>query len=836
MIRTALKGVAAHRLRLALTTLAVVLGVAFVAGTYVFTDSIQARFETLFDDVYAGVDATVRPVPPEFGFEQRSMPESVLDQVVATEGVAAAAPSVGGFAQVIGSDGEPVGVQGPPTFGFSWISEPALNPFRIADGDGRAPGGPGEVVLDAATAETAGFSVGEQIQIQLPGGMETFELVGIASFGDENNLAGATISVFELSEAQRVLGLTGLYSQIDVLAADGIEAEELLASLASGLPEGMEVVTGEQQTAEQLESFTSELGFLTTALLAFAGVAVLVGAFIIQNTFRIIVAQRTRELALLRAVGATGRQVMVMVVIEALVVAVAASALGVLAGVGLAELLKAGMDAVGFGPPEGPLTVAPRTVVVAVTVGVVVTLFSALLPARAASRVAPVAAMREAAAGPQQRSLRRRAASGAALTLLGGVALAAGIFGGNGLVLVAAGALGVFLGVSVLAPLFARPVASILGRPLPGVVGLLARENTRREPRRTAATASALMVGVALVAFVSIFAASIKTSVAEALEGAFPADLALVSTSFYTGVPDAAIEAWQQVDELAVVSVVRGGQVQVEGEGSALLAVDPATIDRVYSLGASIETDEIGAGMLVHVDLLAERGWQVGQTIEVHYASGGRVPTEIAGSFEDRTFGTVAVTHDTYHANFTGDEALVALARVVPELSVEEAKAIAEAAVASFPSLDVNTRSDQIAQAEAQVDALLVLFTGLLGLAVLIAVMGIANTLALSVVERTREIGLLRAVGATRRQVRRMVRGEAVITALFGAVLGIGLGSVLGWAVVAGLADQGLGSFTLPGAQLAVWLGVSAVAGVVAAIFPARKASRLDILQAIAYE
>lgn len=836
MVRTAIKGVAAHRLRLVLTTLAVVLGVAFVAGTYVFTDSIQARFESLFDDVYAGVDATVRPIPPEFGTEQRSMPESVLDQVTATQGVAAAAPSVGGFAQVIGSDGEPVGVQGPPTFGFSWIPEPALNPFRIAEGDGRAPEGAGEVVLDVATVEAGSFSLGDQIQIQLPRGAETFELVGIASFGDENNLAGATMSIFELSQAQRALGLPGSYSQIDVLAVEGVDADDVIASLTSWLPEGLEVVTGEQQTAEQLETFTSEIGFLTTALLAFAGVAVLVGAFIIQNTFRIIVAQRTRELALLRAVGATGRQVMVMVVVEALVVSLVASALGVLAGVGLAELLKAGMDAVGFGPPEGPLTVAPRTVVVAVSVGVVVTLVSAFLPARAASRVAPIAAMREASGAPRARSLRRRAVTGTVLTLAGGTALAAGVFGGNGLVLVAAGALGVFLGVSVLAPLFARPVASVLGRPLPGVIGQLARENTRRTPRRTAATASALMVGVALVAFISIFAASIKSSVAEALEGSFPADLALVSTSFYTGVPDAAVEAWEQADELAVISAVRGGPVRVEGEELALVAVDPDTIERVYSLGASIELASLDGGMLVHADVLAERAWQVGQSVEVHYASGGLTSTEIVGTFEDSSFGVVAVSADTFAANFNSDEAFVALARVAPGLTVEEGKRAAEAAVASFPSLDVNTRSDQIAQAEAQIDALLVLFTGLLALAVLIAVMGIANTLALSVVERTREIGLLRAVGATRRQVRRMIRGEAVITALFGAVLGIGLGSVLGWAVVSGLADQGLGSFTLPGGQLAVWLAVSAVAGVVAAIFPARKASRLDVLQAIAYE
>lgn len=838
MLRTAIKGVLAHKLRLALTALAVVLGVAFVAGTYVFTDTIEARFDTLFDDVYAGVDATVRPQQPEFGSEPVTLDEEVVDQVLAVDGVAVAEPSVMSIAQVIGADGEPIGGQGPPTFGFSWIEEPALNPLRIKEGNGRAPTGPGEVVIDAATVESAGFALGDTVQVQLRGGVEAFELVGIGSFGTEDNLAGATISAFELNEAQRLFGLEGRYTQIDVLAADGIDTDGLIAGLSTVVPAEVEVVTGEQQTAEQIETFTEGLGFLQTALLAFAAVAVFVGAFIIQNTFRIIVAQRTRELAMLRAVGATGRQVVQMVLAEAVLISVIASAIGIVAGIGLAEGLKAGMDALGFGAPDGPLTVELRTIAVAVSVGVVVTVVSALLPARAASAVPPVAAMRETEARPARRSLRNRAITGAALSLAGAAGIGGGLVAENGasLPLVAFGALAVFLGVSVLAPLFARPVAAGLGAPLRGVTGLLARENTRREPRRTASTASALMIGVALVAFVSIFGASIKASITDTLETAFPTDLAVQSDNFNAGVSSDVGEILAGLDELGTVSAIQGGVARIDGDQLTVAAIDPATAGEVYSPGASIDLAELGDGLLVQASLLDERGWHIGQEIGLEYPTSGTIATEIVGTFDDQMFAPLMISSETHADHFTSTDAVIVFADVADGVDVAAAKAATEQALAGFPSLTINTKSDQIAEAEAQIDQLLVLFTGLLGLALVIAVIGIANTLALSIVERTREIGLLRAVGMGRRQVRSMIRWEAVITALFGAVLGIGLGTVLGWSVVAGLADDGLGSFSLPLGQLTVWLLLAAAAGVVAAILPARKASRLDVLRAIAYE
>jgi putative ABC transport system permease protein len=838
---TALKGVLAHRVRLFMTALAIVLGVAFVSGTFVFTDTINARFETLFSDVYAGVDASVRPETPEFGAQPGQNPgsfdESLLAEVAGIDGVSVAEGSVGGFAQIIASNGDPIGGQGPPTLGFAWIDTTALSSVNIADGNGRPPAAAGEVVIDVGTADGNGLTVGDEVEIQTVGGTEMFEIVGLANFGTEDNLAGATLSIFTLDEGQRLFDLDGRLTSIDILGDDDVTPEALVEAIAPILPEGAEAVTGDQQTQEQLDSITEGLGFLSTALLAFAGIAVFVGAFVIQNTFRIVVAQRIRELALFRAVGATGRQLVSLVTLEALIVGTVASIVGVFAGIGVATGIKAAMSAGGFGLPDGPLTVEPRTVVVGLTVGIVVTLVSALLPARRAATVPPVAAMTEAAAPAAGRSLRRRSFGGAVTTLAGGALLAAGLVAENGasLTLVALGSLAIFIGVSILAPVFAIPIARVLGRPLPGITGHLARENTIRQPRRTASTAAALMIGVALVSFVSIFAASIKATVSDTLDGAFPADLAFASTNFTVGVSPELESNLEALDEFDVVSAVRTGSIRIDGEELNVAAVD-GDVEAVYDMAPSIDVAALGGGLMVAETVLEERGWQVGDLVDVEYASTGTVSTEIVGTFEDQTFANYIVSSDTYRANFPSDSIAITFASLADGVEIEAGQTAAETVLASFPNIDMNTASEQIAEAEAQVDQMVALFSGLLGLAVVIAVIGIANTLSLSIVERTREIGLLRAVGMTRRQIRRMVRWEAIIVAVFGALLGVMVGSGLGWATVASLADDGLGTFALPIGQLGVWLGLAAVAGVAAAAGPARTASRMNVLEAISYE
>lgn len=837
MVRTAINSLAGNKLRMTLTAISIILGVAFVAGSFVFTDTINARFETLFTDVYAGVDATVRPEGDTTAGE--SFEVSVLETVEGVDGVAIASGGVAGFAQVIDAQGDPIGGQGPPTLGFSWSDEPALNSLNIAEGNGRPPAAADEVVIDVATAEAQGLEPGDRVEIQTVGGMDTFTIVGLANFGTEDNLAGATLSAFELARAQELFDLEDRFSVIDVLAEDGVEPDVLAEEIARVVPSGVEVVTGEQQTQEQLDAVTEGLGFLSIALLAFAGIAVFVGAFVIQNTFRITVAQRVRELALLRAIGATGAQVVRLVLVEAAIMAVVASALGVVAGIGVAELIKAAMDAGGLGIPDGPLTIEGRTIVVAMVVGIVVTLFSALLPARRASTIPPIAAMSETSARTTAKSLRSRTIVGTAVTAVGAGAMTLGLILENGasLSLVATGAAGLFVGMSVLAPLIAKPVARVLSTPMRGITGVLARENTIRQPRRTASTASALMIGVALVAFTSIFAASIKSSINDTLEGSFPADLAFASTNFNTGLSPVAVDELRDQDEYEVVSAVSSGSFEIEGAELNVAGVDIETVGSVYDLGASVELSALGDDdVLVHESTLEANLWSVGDEITVSYANSGESVIEIVGTFTDATFAQYVINDDAFVRNIGDDRIAIAFARLAEGVTLEEGQTAAADALAEFPNVDINTKSDQIAEAEAQVDQLVALFTGLLSLALVIALLGIANTLALSIVERTREIGLLRAVGMVRRQVRQMVRREALITAVFGAVLGVVIGTGIGYGVVASLADDGLGSFAFPALQLTIWIVVAGVAGLVASIGPARKAAKLDVLKAISYE
>lgn len=833
MLRIALKGLRAHLFRSALTGLSVVLGVAFVAGSFVFTDTIEARFATLFSDVYAGIDATVRPTTTVDALD-----EDVLAQVRAVDGVELAVAAVGGSAQLVDADGEPIGGQGPPTLGFSWTEEPALNALRIDESNGRPPTAVGEVAIDIATAEANDLAVGDDVTIATARGSGTYTIVGLASFGTEDNLAGATLSAFTFDEAQRVFDLDGRISQIDVVAADGVDQAEIAEALAAALGGTAEVVTGEQQTQEELEAVTDGLGFLGSALLAFAGIAVFVGAFVIQNTFRITVAQRVRELALLRALGATSGQVTRFVLVEALTLALVGSILGVGLGLGVAELIKAGMEAIGLGVPDGPLTVAPRTIVVSLLVGVIVTLVAAVLPARRAAAIAPVEAMAGPTSDADRRSLQVRAIVGAVLSALGVAATATALVleGDAALPLLAVGGLGLFLGLSTLAPLVAVPVARLLALPFRDVTGQLARENTIRQPRRTAATASALMIGVALVTFVSIFAASVRVSVAATMEAAFPAELVALSSNLNDGLSPHAVAALQDADGVGTVSPVRTGHVTVAGAERSVSGIDPATFGDVFAADASIDLATMGDGVVVRADLLAELGWAVGDVVDLAYATNDVVPTEVVGTYDQQGLAGLLIAGDVFQTHVPDGRIDVALIDVADGVDVATAQGRAEVALAQFPAVRIDTQADTLAQAEAQVDQLVTLFSGLLVLALLIALLGIANTLALSVVERTREIGLLRAVGMVRRQIRRMVRREAVITAVFGALLGVGIGTAVGAGVVTSMADEGLAAFAWPAAQLGAWLVAAALAGVVASIGPARKAARLDVLDALSSE
>jgi len=850
MVRTAIKTVLAHKVRLLLTAVAIVLGVSLVSGTFIFTDTINAQFDSLLDDIYEGTDVSVRAAGGDFSAATEPFPASVYDDVVAVDGVQAADPGVGSVsAQVLDSEGTPIGGQGPPTLGFSWGETPALNPMQIKDGNGRPPEGAGEAVLDINSARNAGLEIGDTMTVVAFNGPEQFELVGLASFGDADSLLGATLISFEIEEARRVFGFGDELTGIVVQAEPGVDAAELTEAISEVLPPGVEAVTGQTEQNEQAADINEGLSFLSIGLLAFAGVAVFVGGFIIQNTFRIIIAQRTRELALLRAIGATGRQVRTMVITEALIVGVIGSVIGIVLGLLLALGIRALMNAVGLGIPPGALVVLPRTVIVGMAVGVLLTVASSLLPARKASRIPPIAALREDASRTPRRSLHTRAVVGSIITGVGVALLAVGLFVGvgNPLILVAAGAAIGFIGVSVLAPLAARPLANVIGWPLPklfGVSGKLAKENTKRQPRRTASTASALMVGVALVVFFSVFASSTKASVSETIFELFPADITFQSTNQTDPEIPAVISPGFAADirtheELEVVSAMQFGQAVVGADEKLIGAIDPETIEQVFSLGADdgvVDALSQRDSVIVSRSYLEENDLVIGETLSIEYLTTGTVDAQIVGAYEADDFSDIYISTDTYMANFRYEGDGVVFANAAEGVPVVEAQEAIAPTVESYGNVKAQTKSEIVTEAETQIDQALALFTGLLFFAVIIAVLGITNTLTLSVYERTREIGLLRAVGMGRRQVRRMVRWEAVIVATFGALLGVGIGIVLGWSVVKALTDEGLGAFSIPVGQVALALVLAAIAGVLAAIWPARKAARMNILEAISTE
>lgn len=847
MLRTAIKGMWAHKLRLTLTALSIVLGVAFVVGSYVFTDTIQDGFDKLFGDTFAGVDVQVEAEVLDFVQEGEGAPsfdEGVLDQVAAVPGVKAAIPSVRGFAQLLDSEGNLLGISGPPKFAFSWVDNPSVNRLTILEGDGRPPAGPGEVAVDNATANRHDITVGQEVDVAFENGKGRFLVVGLATSVTQTDFGTSSLLLFEIRETQRLLGLEGQLTAIIVQAREGVSPGVLLERIEATLPEGLTAATGEELEQSVVEDLETGLGFFNTALLVFAAVAILVGAFIIQNTFRIIVAQRLRELALLRAIGATSRQIIRMVTTEAALVALVASALGVGTGVALAYGMREALDLVGFSFPRGDLVVETRTIVLGMVVGVVITVTSALLPAIQASSVPPVAALRIGAGHTKRASLRRRAIIGILVTCMGTVGLTVGLVW-LGITWVGAGALLLFLGVAILAPLVARPAGSFLGWPLPrlfGLPGLLAKENTRRQPRRTAATASALMIGIALVSFVAVLSSSISDSVKQSLLETFAADLTITSVNFNTGVSDDFVEEISQLDDLAAVSPVRVGFVRITTADESvevttnIAAIDPSTVEQVWATGAEPGIEAVVEGMIVETSQMEERGWSMGNTLTLEFPSGESTDLQVTGTLASEAFGGILISEERYLQYYDLTAPAVVFVAVDEGVALDQAQGQIQDLAADYPLVQVQSKSDFVADFENQIDQLVAIFNGLLALAIVIAILGITNTLALSITERIREIGLLRAVGMVRRQVRRMIRWEAVVVAVFGAVLGVLLGSLLGWAVRLALADDGLEVFSLPATQLLIYVALAGVAGVIAAILPARSASRIKILDAIAYE
>lgn len=845
MFKTTLKSLLARKRRLVTTSLAVLLGVAFMSGTFVLTDTIGRTFDELFTDVNAGTDAVVRgeeAFSSDFGGSTRArLDAALLDAVAGAPGAAAATGDILGYTQLIDPDGEVVGDQnGAPTFGGNWYEVDALNPFTVVDGG--PPVADDEVVIDKASADSTGYQVGDPAKVLTPRGVSDVTIVGITRFGELDSAGGSSFVGFTTAAAQELIAEPGRFDSIVVVAEDGVTEEELVANIRAVVPGGTEVLTGAEITEENQSDIREGLGFFNTFLLVFAAIALFVGSFIIYNTFSIVVAQRSREMALLRAVGASRRQVLGSVLLEAVVVGLIASVVGLIAGIGVAAGLKALLAGFGIDIPAGGIVLLPRTIVVALLVGLVVSVLSALLPARRASKVPPVAAMRDVALDTSGSS-KLRLLVGAVVTLAGVAALAFGLAGDGGIAAVGVGAMLIFVGVAALGPILAVPLSRAIGAPLPrlkGMAGTLARENALRNPKRTAATASALMIGVGLVAFITIFASSVKASVDDVISGAFNGDVVVDSGSFGSGgFPPSLAEDIGALAEVDASSGLRFTPAEVDGSVTALVAADPAVIARILDVGI-IEggLDDLDAtGIAISEDEAEGRDLAVGDQVPVRFAETGVQQLTVRAVYtEEQVVGPFLVGTPAFDASVADALDIQIYVALAEGVALEDGRAAVEGLTAEYPTADVQDSEEYVESQSGQVDTLLNLVYVLLGLAVLIALMGIANTLALSIFERTRELGLLRAVGMTRRQLRATVRWESVIIALLGTTLGLAIGLFFGWAMVEALRDEGFTAFVVPVGQLAIIAVIAALAGVAAAILPARRAAKMDVLAAITTE
>jgi putative ABC transport system permease protein len=849
MILTALRNLLAHKIRLFTTGLAVMLGVAFMAGTLVLTDTVTKTFDDLFSDALAGTDAMVRAEasfedPNGFGEMRGRIDEALLTDVEGVDGVALASGDVWGFAQVVGDDGEPIGNPGAgaPTIGTNW-PEGDLNTWTLVEGE--PPRTDTDVVMDKAVADDAGYAVGDRATVLVQGAPLEVDVTGIARIAGADSPGGATFTMFTTEAAQRYVGEADKFDSISVAAEEGVSQQEIVDRIAGVVPSGVEVVTGATVTEENQDALRQGLSFFSTFMLVFAVVALLVGGFIIFNTFFITVAQRTRENALLRAIGATRRQVLAAVLIEALGIGLIASALGLLAGIPLAIGLKALLAAFGFDTPAGGVVLAAGSALVAFSCGVIVTMVSAVSPSRKASKVPPVAAMRDVAVGSTGYGSRQRILVGSGILVLGAVALLYGLFGDppSALAMVGFGVLLVFFGVSALGRTVALPLSRVIGLPLPrlrGVSGQLARENAMRNPKRTAATASALMIGVGLVTFITIFAASTKASFSDTLDRAFTGDfIATSGTAGVGGVSPEFTERVSDLPEIEAVGGVRAGLAEIDGDSDQVLGVSPEAFG-IYDVDpvAGSPDDLDATSIAVIKDVADDKGLEIGDTVPVEFAATGRQEMTLRLILE-RNPGVEnewLVSTEAFEVNYPEQKDVQVLIRKADGVTTGEALAAVEAVAEDYPGVDVLDQTEFKEEQMGSVDQLLGLVYALLALAILIALLGIGNTLALSIVERTRELGVLRAVGMTQAQLRSTIRWESVIIAIQGALLGLVIGVFFGWALVSALRDEGLTTFAVPVVSLVVVVVLAALAGVVAAVLPARRAARLDVLRALSAE
>jgi putative ABC transport system permease protein len=852
VIRFALKGLLGRKLRTALTALAIVLGVTMVSGTYVLTDSIDDAFDSIFTDVRRGSDVIVSgksafDITSGSGATAPPFDESVLGQVREIDGVAVAEGSVDSeSAQLIGDDGKAVTYGGAPNLGFSIADGSSrFNPLTLVEGEWP---GPDEVVIDSATAGKEDFEIGEEVGVQAAGSVERLRISGLIKFGSVDTIGGATLAGFDLPTAQRLFDREGKLDEIAVAAEQGLSDEELISRLEAELPEGTQVLGSLQQAEEDAEETNEFITFLQGFLLAFAGIALFVGSFVIANSLSITIAQRTREFATVRTLGGSRRQVLGSIIIESLVVGTLASVAGLFLGLGLARLLFWIFDLAGFTLPNSGLVFESRTIVVSLLVGILVTLVASLRPAIRATRVPPIAAVREGATLPESRFARFRTPGSIVLLALGFAALAYGLFGddlGTTQVLtwMGLGALLIFIGTALFAVRLVQPLAGVLGVPatrIGGAAGKLARDNARRNPQRTASTAAALMIGLALVTLVAVLAEGITKSFRTSVDAIFTSDYAITAQNNFSPIPIGAAEAAEDAPGVEAVASVRTGEAQVFDSAEFITAVTPEAQDALtleWQAGSQEVLGNLGSnGAFVDDGFAEDHGLQVGSPIEILTPAGERVELEVRGIFEPPNggspFGVVTFSAERFDQLYDSPQNLYSFVQMRGDVTEENTTALA-AALDEFPNAKSQTREQFVDNQIAGLSAILNILYVLLALSVIVSLFGIVNTLVLTVFERTRELGMLRAIGMTRRQTRRMIRHESVITALIGGVLGIVLGVVLGGLLVARIDFI---VFSLPAVQLIAFALAAIVVGIVAAIFPARRAAKLNPLEALQYE
>ncbi|MDQ1366553.1 MAG: putative transport system permease protein [Acidimicrobiaceae bacterium] len=827
-----------HAGRLFGIALAVTLAVGLVSGTFILTDTIASAFQAATVSPNSTSDIVVRATA---GFtaqanslpEREPLPESLLARVAAVPGIQALWPTVQGYAAMIDKAGKSIAPDGLPTIGTSWA------PGDVLDA-GRAPR-PGEVAIDTTTARRYHLHLGDNIRILFQGGEQSFTIAGVLRRSVD--VVAATKATFDPDTATHWLGQKGQINAIAVKAQPGSTPAAIRARINAVLPPRFEAVTAHQVADEAAQSWTKSLAFLSPALLLLAGVALVVGALLIANTFSILVGQRTRELGLLRALGASPAQLRRLVLAEATAVGLSASLAGIAIGFGAAHGMLALIRGAGLAVPASSVVFRARSALAGVICGVTVTMVAAFLPARRATLVSPVAALN----GRETRDdlvRAHRIGPGAAATLTGAVLLAAGsLHALPTIVASAVGAGAILIGLALLLPVLAGPAASLISAPLVRLFGQpasLARQNAVRNSRRTAATAAALMIGIGLVGVIAIVTASMKASATKAVRETLRADLVVMtngSAGSSGGLPASVAERLRHTPEVGVVSEIRAGQWGLGDATETLLAIDPATVTRMHEVDAA-STAAVrrldDTGVLVRDTVAEHHGWRIGDLVPMTFARTGTRRLPIRGLFSTMAVRTdYVISLESFAANYAQPLTLVVDVKLAKGFTPGTAEANVRKVMSDLPVAKVMDRSQLLASQQAQIDKYLSPVAALLGLSVLIGLLGIANALALSIHERTRELGLLRAVGMARSQLRSMIRCEAVVIAAFGSLLGLGLAVGFGWACVTAVRDLGVTELVLPVGQLGILVGAATAAGLLAAIVPARRAANLQVLDAL---